>query len=66
MFVVGGTDSNGKPLDSVEVYDSTTDFWSTTPAEKGSESTGSYGLLCEVIERPTTSPILALLHKQFE
>jgi hypothetical protein len=50
----------------VEVYDSVTDLWSTKPAEEGSELIASYGLLCEVIDHPTTSLILSLLHKQFE
>ena len=72
IFVVGGRDSNYQAVDSVEVYDCTTDLWSTctTPAEEGSMSesclsAGSYGTLCEVTEEATTSPILSLLRNRF-
>ena len=65
-FVVGGEDSIHRAIDSVEMYDCCTDLWSSTPAKEGSESTGPYGILCGVIEQPTTSPVLSLLHNRVE
>ena len=67
IFVIGGMDSNYDPVDSVEVYDFSTDSWSTTSIEEGSYfvHVGSHGIMCEVTEQPTDSPILSVLHDCF-
>ena len=65
IFVVGGVGSGYQAIDSVEVYDCSTDLWSTM-APMVRKSIGSYGILCEVTEQPTTSPIITMLHDRFE
>ena len=57
-------DSNYETPDSV-MFDCSTGLWRNISAD-GHESVGSQVILCEVKERPTTSPILSLLRNSLE
>jgi len=43
IYVLGGFDSSGNPLDDVDVYDPDTDTWSTSPADMPTARGGLYG-----------------------
>jgi N-acetylneuraminic acid mutarotase len=44
IYVFGGFDTNGVVLSDVDVYDPTTDTWSTTPADLPTARAGLYAV----------------------